>query len=117
VLLQARAPLEPSGVVCAMYRQSPETPETADRMRRAARVDTTAAALRAYAESLGFLVVPINGVIDCLLQFGSQTVVVDWKSKGGTLTPDQIKLVAKGLQMRFIHKPEQLDALKAEITR
>jgi predicted mannosyl-3-phosphoglycerate phosphatase (HAD superfamily) len=34
VLLQARAPLEPSGVVSTVYRQSPETPETADRMRR-----------------------------------------------------------------------------------
>ena len=86
-------------------------------MRRAARIDNTAKELRAYAESLGFLVVPINGVIDCLLQLGSQTVIVDWKSKGGTLTPDQIKLCAKGLQMRFISHPGQLEQLKAEITR
>ena len=86
-------------------------------MRRAARVDNTAKELRAYAESLGFVVVPINGVIDCLLQYGSKTVVCDWKSPGGTLTPDQIKLVAKGLQMRFISKPEQLDALKGELAK
>lgn len=84
-------------------------------MRRAARIDNTAKALRAYAESLGFVVVPINGVIDCLLQYGSHTVICDWKSPGGTLTDDQIKLVAKGLQMRFVSRPEQLDALKQEL--
>lgn len=86
-------------------------------MRRAARVDNTAKTLRAYAESLGFVVVPINGVIDCLLQYGSQTVVCDWKSPGGTLTPDQIKLVAKGLQMRFISRVEQLDQLRQELMK
>ncbi len=88
-------------------------------MRRAFanRVDDTAKSLRAYAESIGFVVVPINGVVDCLLQYGPHTVVCDWKSPGGTLTPDQIKLVAKGLQMRFIHKPEQLEQLKAELSK
>lgn len=39
------------------------------------------------------------------------------KSPGGTLTPDQIKLVAKGLQIRFVSRPEQLDALKAELMK
>ena len=84
-------------------------------MRRAARVDNTAKALRAYAESLGFVVVPINGVIDCLLVWGDTVRVVDWKSKGGTLTPDQIKLVAKGVPVRFVSTPEQVQALKDEI--
>jgi hypothetical protein len=86
-------------------------------MRRAARVDNTAKALRAYAESIGFVVVPINGVIDCLLQYGSHTVICDWKSPGGTLTADQVKLIAKGLQMRFVSRPEQLDALRAELMK
>jgi hypothetical protein len=86
-------------------------------MRRAARTDSTAKTLRAYAESLGFVVVPINGVIDCLLQLGAQTAVVDWKSKGGTLTEAQAKLVAKGLRIVFVSKPEQLDALRAELMR
>ena len=84
-------------------------------MRRAARVDNTAKALRAYAESLGFVVVPINGVIDCLLVWGDTVRVVDWKSKGGTLTPDQIKLVAKGVPVRFVSTPEQVQALKDEV--
>jgi hypothetical protein len=86
-------------------------------VRRAARVDNTAKTLRAYAESLGFVVIPINGVIDCLLVWGSQTLIVDWKSKGGTLTPDQIKLVAKGVPVRFLSRPEQLDALKVEVSK
>lgn len=83
-------------------------------MRRAARVDDTAKALRAYAESIGFMVVVVNGVIDCLLCLGRVVFIVDWKSKGGTLTPDQGKLVAKGAPIRFISTPEQLDALRTE---
>jgi ATP-dependent exoDNAse (exonuclease V) beta subunit len=86
-------------------------------VRRAARIDNTAKALRAHAEALGFVVVPINGVIDCLLCWGTRTLVVDWKSKGGTLTADQIKLVTKGVPVHFVSVPEQLEALKAEITR
>lgn len=82
---------------------------------KAARTDNTSKALRAYAESLGFLVVVINGVIDCLLVWGGVRVfIVDWKSKGGTLTPEQIRLVAKGVPIRFITTTEQLDALKME---
>ena len=95
----------------------PAWPEEDADMRRAARVDNTAKELRAYAESLGFVVVPINGVIDCLLCYGSQSLATDWKSKGGTLTADQIKLVAKGVQVRFISRPEQLDALRAELMK
>lgn len=85
-------------------------------MRRAARIDNTAKALRAHAESLGFLVLPINGVIDCLLQWGASTIVVDWKSSNGELTKDQAKWVAKGAHIRFISRPEQLEQLKAELT-
>ena len=84
--------------------------------RQAARVDATAKALRAYAESLGFGVVVLNGVVDSLLVWGSTVLIVDWKSKGGTLTPDQGKLVARGVPIRFISSPEQLDALKAELS-
>jgi hypothetical protein len=83
--------------------------------RKAARVDSTAKTLRAYAESKGFQVVVINGVIDCLLVWGGVRVfIVDWKSKGGTLTDDQVKLVAKGIPIRFITTPEQVDALLYE---
>ena len=85
-------------------------------MRHAARTDATAKSLRAYAESLGFVVVVINGVIDCLLVWSDRVFIVDWKSKGGTLTSDQAKLVAKGVRIRFISTPLQLDQLKAEVT-
>lgn len=84
-------------------------------MRRAARVDNSAKALRAYAESLGFVVAHIGGVIDCLLVWGTTVIMCDWKSKGGTLTPDQAKWVAKGLPIRFISTPEQIEALRDEV--
>ena len=86
-------------------------------MRRAARIDNTAKALIAYAESLGFIYCPINGTVDGVLAWGHTTTVVDWKSKGGELTPAQSKLVARGFPVRFISKPEQLDALRAELMR
>jgi len=83
---------------------------------KAARTDNTAKALRKYAEEIGFVVVVINGVIDCLLIWGERVFICDWKSKGGTLTAEQGKLVAKGVQIRFISTPLQLDQLKAEVT-
>jgi ATP-dependent exoDNAse (exonuclease V) beta subunit len=84
--------------------------------RQAARTDNTAKALRAYAEDLGFVVVVLNGIVDCLLVWGTRVLVVDWKSKGGTLTNDQAKLVARGVPIKFISTPDQLDALKAEVS-
>jgi hypothetical protein len=86
-------------------------------MRRAGRTDTTAKALRAYAESLGFTVAHIGGVIDCLLVYGDRVIVCDWKSKGGELTKDQGKWIAKGVPIKFVSTPAQLDALKAEMSR
>jgi len=85
--------------------------------RFAARIDNTATALVAHAKSLGFVYLPVNGTVDGVLAWGQTTTVVDWKSKGGALTPAQAKLVAKGFPVRFISKPEQLDALKAELLR
>lgn len=81
------------------------------------RVDSTAKALIAYAESLGFVYCPIEGVIDGLLALGQSVIAVDWKSKGGELTKNQQRLIAKGFPVRFIQSPEQLDALKSEITK
>lgn len=86
-------------------------------MRRAARVDNTAKELRAYAESIGFTVAHLGGVVDCLLIWGERVIVCDWKSKGGEITKDQGKWIAKGVPIKFLSKPEQLEALKAEITR
>ena len=87
-------------------------------MRRAAKIDSTAPALIAYAKSLGFDYLPINGVVDGVLALsGNRAVVVDWKSPGGDLTPAQSKLVARGFPCKFVSRPEQLDALKAELSR
>lgn len=87
-------------------------------MRRAARIDATAPALIAYAQDLGFTYVPINGVLDGVLILGGyRACLVDWKSPGGDLTPAQSKLVARGVPVRFVHRPEQLEQLKAEMSR
>jgi hypothetical protein len=84
-------------------------------MRRAGRTDNTAAALVAYAKSLGFDYEPINGSIDGLLAWGYVVVPVDWKSPGGMLTPKQQRMVARGFPVRFISTPAQIDALRAEL--
>jgi len=84
---------------------------------RARRIDNTATALVAYAKSIGFDYEVVNGVIDGLLVWGQTVIVVDWKSKGGELTPAQSRLVARGWPIRFVQRPEQLDALKAELMR
>jgi hypothetical protein len=87
-------------------------------MRRAARTDTTAKALRAYAESIGFGCVHLGGVVDCALWYGTKWFVVDWKGeKGGALTPAQAKLVGRGAPILFISRAEQLEQLKAEVSR
>lgn len=87
-------------------------------MRRAARIDNTATALIAYARSIGFAYLPVNGVVDGVLVLGGfRAAVVDWKSAGGTLTDAQAKLVASGFPIRFVSTPEQLDFLKVEMSR
>ena len=62
--------------------------------------------------------VPGSTALPPLLGSRGQTViVVDWKSKGGELTPAQQRLIARGFPVRFIQRPEQLDALKTELIR
>jgi hypothetical protein len=84
---------------------------------RARKIDTTATALVAYAKSLGFDYEVVNGTFDGVLAWGQITICIDWKSKGGELTPAQQRMVARGFPVRFIQRPEQLDALKAELLR
>lgn len=79
------------------------------------RQDTTAKALIAYAESLGFIYLELGVVIDGILAYGQRIVAVDWKSAGGTLTPKQQRLIARGFPVRFISTPAQLEAVKAEL--
>ena len=56
------------------------------------RTDNSSKALIAYAESLGFVYENIGGTLDGLLAWGERIVAVDWKSKGGTLTPKQANM-------------------------
>ena len=84
---------------------------------RARRIDTTARDLTAYAKSRGFKVHTVNGTIDALIwhpAMGRLVAVVDFKSKGGTLTPDQAKLLASGWPVRFVSDTDQVDALAKE---
>lgn len=81
------------------------------------RRDNGSKALEKYAADLGFVVHAESGAIDAYLAWGQQIVAVEWKSAGGTLTPTQQRLIARGFPVRFIGKPEQLDALRAELMR
>jgi hypothetical protein len=80
-------------------------------MRRAARVDNTAKELTKAAKQLGADVLTLNGVVDALLLFRGRVWVIDWKSKGGTLTPAQAKLVASGWPIAFVSTEDQLFTL------
>ena len=81
------------------------------------RSDTGSKELIKYAEDLGFVVHGEGGAIDSYLAWGQQIVAVEWKSPGGTLTPKQQKLIARGFPVRFMSRPEQIDALRAELMK
>jgi ATP-dependent exoDNAse (exonuclease V) beta subunit len=80
-------------------------------MRRAARVDATSTALVKRARKLGAEYVPLNSIIDGLLFHRGRVYLVDWKSPGGSLTPDQAKLTARGWPIFYISTVEQLEGL------
>lgn len=89
-------------------------------MRRAFanRVDESEKPLVAYAQSIGFGYAKNGGDWDGDLFLGRDVVPVDWKTpEKGTVKPKQLKLLASGFPLRFISKPEQLDALKAELLK
>lgn len=81
------------------------------------RVDNTSKPLIAYAKSLGFDYEPVNATFDGVLAFGLTAICVDFKSPGGTLTPSQQRMVARGFPVRFVSIPEHIDAIKAEVLR
>lgn len=81
------------------------------------RVDNTAKPLIAHAKALGFDYEGINGTFDGVLVWGTTAICVDWKSPNGTLTPTQQRMVARGFPVRYISRPEQIDALRAELMK
>jgi hypothetical protein len=84
---------------------------------RVNRTDTGSKELIAYARSLGFDYEHLGGAIDGALAWGQTVTLVEWKSKGGTLTPTQQRLIARGFPVRYLSKPEQIDQLKRELER
>ena len=79
--------------------------------RRAARVDTSSAALVKTARELGAYVVPINGVFDCVIHWKGRIFCVDWKSKGGQLTTAQQRLLVDRFPLELISTEQQLREL------
>jgi len=84
---------------------------------RVNRRDNGSKALEKYASDLGFVVYSEAGAIDAHLALGQHIAAVEWKGEDGTLTPSQARLIARGYPVRFISKPEQLDALRAELMK
>lgn len=84
---------------------------------RVNRKDTGSKELEAYAASLGFVVHCEGGTIDAYLALGTRIAAVEWKSKGGTLTTSQQRLIARGFPVTFVSRPGQLDALKQELMK
>jgi hypothetical protein len=84
---------------------------------RVNRPDTGSKELIAYAKSIGFDYEHFGGSVDGALAWGATAVLVEWKSKGGTLTPTQQRLIARGFPVRYVSRHEQLDALKQELMR
>lgn len=84
---------------------------------RVNRPDAGSKELKAYAESLGFVAHSEGGTVDCYLAWGDRIIAVDWKSKGGTLTPSQQRLLARGFPVRYISRPEQIDQLRNELMK
>lgn len=81
------------------------------------RRDTGSKALEQYAVSIGLGIAHNGGAWDCDVFIGARSHPVDWKAPGAELTKTQQRLLAAGFPLRFIHKPEQLDALKQELMR
>ena len=81
------------------------------------RTDTTAKALSAYAAQCGLTIVDVGHPFDALAVYGEVQRAIDWKTPGGTLTDSQAKLVARGVPVRFVSTPEQVDALAAQMKR
>lgn len=81
------------------------------------RKDTTAKALEQYAADLGFVVHSEGGAIDAYLALGHRLAAVEWKSPGGTLTPSQQRLIARGFPIRSVATPAQLDVLREELMK
>lgn len=89
-------------------------------MRRAFanRVDESEKTLVAYAKQLGFGYAKNGTDWDGDLFLGRTVVPVDWKDPvKATVKPRQLKLLAAGFPLRFISRPEQLDALKVELSK
>ena len=72
-------------------------------MRRAARTDSTQAAIVAALRGVGARVWVVGGAVDIVCQFRGQVYLIDAKSKGTRHTPRQKAMVADGWTIHFAH--------------
>jgi len=72
-------------------------------MRRAAKVDTTQAAIVAALRGVGARVWVVNGAVDLVVRFRGHYTLIDCKSKGTRMTPTQKAMVADGWTIHFTH--------------
>ena len=72
------------------------------------RADATAKDLIAAAKKFGAQYMPQDGTVDGILYHKGELYLVDFKSKGATLTDGQAKLVAAGWPIKFVSTVEQL---------
>jgi hypothetical protein len=81
------------------------------------RRDNGSKELEAYAKTLGFGVAHIGGDWDCDLYLGSRVIPCDWKSATAPMTPKQQKLILAGFPLRFVSSAQQLEQLRAELSK
>ena len=88
-------------------------------MRRAGagrKVDASSKTLIAAVKQFGARYLPLNGVIDGIIEHRGQHILVDWKTPGdASLTPAQAKLVAEGWAVKFVSTVEQLQTLLGRV--
>ena len=81
-------------------------------MRRAANIDTSSKPLVAHLKTQGIGYAHVGGAFDGLAFLLEVAFPVEWKTPGKeTLTPAQLRLIAKGCPVKFLSTPEQVEAL------
>ncbi len=76
-------------------------------MRRAARVDSTQAAIVAALRGVGARVWVVGGAVDLVVWFRGKVTLIDCKSKGTRQTLTQKGMVADGWTIHFAHSVEE----------
>lgn len=76
-------------------------------MRRAARTDSTQAAIVAALRGVGARVWVVGGAVDLVVRFRGQYTLIDCKSKGTRMTATQKAMYADGWPIIFAYSVEE----------